>query len=218
MKAPELTDLAEAWLRCRYPNAIIVRELGVDGYGAARLDVAAITDRKIVGVEVKGDGDSAARLELQGWSYGRAVTEMWLLPSPDLVKACHRKRPANWGLLEVYEGSVRMAMNTPAYGAALPIAMAQPLEDHAPATMLRVLWRDELLLAAERTKTPLWGASTRAKIAAAILKHCSVSTVHDEMIWALRNRVWMGSKVHLNETLKDRDPERFHEVAWAERD
>ena len=71
MKAPELLPLAVDWLAETYPGSIIVTELSVADWGGALVDVAAITETEIVGVEIKGDGDSPARLKLQGMAYGR---------------------------------------------------------------------------------------------------------------------------------------------------
>jgi len=101
MKAPELTDIAETWLRGMYPQAHIVREFSVSEYGGALIDVAAIIEDQIVAVEVKGDGDSPTRLALQGMMYSRVCRSIFLLASPDLKKRCDKHRPRGWGTLSV---------------------------------------------------------------------------------------------------------------------
>ena len=107
MIAKDLLALAIDWLRDSYPGSVIVSELSVADWGGASVDVAAITETHIVGVEIKGDGDSPARLDRQGLAYGMVCQEMWLLPAPSLLERCRSRRPSGWGMLEVWEGTVR---------------------------------------------------------------------------------------------------------------
>ena len=59
MKASELLPLAVDWLTQVYPGSLIVSELSVADWGGARVDVAAITECEIVGVEIKGENADA---------------------------------------------------------------------------------------------------------------------------------------------------------------
>ena len=95
MRAPELRDLTIAWLRARHPEAIIVPELSVADWGGASIDVAAITPTHIVGVEIKAEGDSPSRLDLQGAVYPRVAREMWLLPDESIREKCFAKKPGS---------------------------------------------------------------------------------------------------------------------------
>lgn len=99
MRAKELTDLACKWLRARFPDAHIRRELSLAEYGGALIDVAAICQDQIVGVEVKGDGDSPSRLKLQGAMYGRICRKVYLLPSPSLLERCEKHKPPEWSII-----------------------------------------------------------------------------------------------------------------------
>lgn len=99
--AHRLKVLALYYLRARFPEAVLTTELAVLKYGDARLDVAGILPDRFVGIEVKGDGDGPERLERQGWTYGRTVDRLWLLPAPSLYERCKKHRPRGWGLLEV---------------------------------------------------------------------------------------------------------------------
>lgn len=94
--APRLTVMALHWARQRYPDAMLTTELAVEAWGMASLDVAAVTPSEIIGIEIKGDGDSVARLERQGWIYSRAATWMWLLTAPSLEAAAAKKCPDDW--------------------------------------------------------------------------------------------------------------------------
>ncbi|WP_084398307.1 hypothetical protein [Henriciella aquimarina] len=99
MKADDLKHLAALWLRARKPDAHILFEFSLAEYGGALIDVAAICEDEIIGVEIKGDGDSASRLKLQGQMYPRVCRTVYLLPSPDLLKSCRTHLPPEWSLL-----------------------------------------------------------------------------------------------------------------------
>lgn len=99
--AYRLLGLAVDWLRERHPDAVIVPEFSMGAWGRGSVDVAAITFDKIVGVEIKGDGDSPARLRMQGLQYGMVVQEMFLLPAPSVRKRCLDQKPEGWGRLDL---------------------------------------------------------------------------------------------------------------------
>ncbi|MBV7408723.1 hypothetical protein [Maritimibacter sp. DP1N21-5] len=206
-KASELTDLASTWLAATYPESIIVRELSVADWGGARIDIAAITAQEIVGVEVKGAGDSPSRLELQGFVYGRVARRMWVLPCEQLRERCFDQRPRGWGRLEVFDGAVR-PMNTarklgpevktqngskrncvrddsryePDEAGAIPLL--------CPFSMCGTLWRDELYEVARRNNVQTTGKALVHALTEAIVNQMPAPMIHAEMIRELRSRVW----------------------------
>ncbi len=99
MKAADLLEKATLWLRAQYPEAHIIPEFSVAEYGGALVDVAAVLPDRIVGIEIKGEGDSPARLGLQGMMYSRVCREMFLLASPCIQDRCMKARPPGWGSL-----------------------------------------------------------------------------------------------------------------------
>lgn len=99
--AGELKGIAKRWLRLRFPEADILEEFSVAEYGAGLIDVAAILPTEIVGVEIKGAGDSAARLGLQGGMYSRICRRSYLLCCPSVEEKCQRQRPYGWGPLSL---------------------------------------------------------------------------------------------------------------------
>lgn len=101
MKAAELRDKAKLWLRAKYPDALITHELSVAEYGGALVDVAAILPDRIVGVEIKGEGDSPRRLMRQGYLYSRVCRTMHILCDPEVWKQCAKHVPDGWGVLEI---------------------------------------------------------------------------------------------------------------------
>ncbi|GBQ85660.1 hypothetical protein AA14337_3131 [Acetobacter malorum DSM 14337] len=191
MTARELCALAINWLKERYPDAIIVPELSVDDWGGAKLDLGAITGDRIVGVEIKGEGDSARRLPLQGAIYPRVATEMWLLPDQSLMSACLKARPPGWGVLrfdvetqtlsevEVHSGSQRI------------------LNYLCPAALCGTLWREELIQIVKAEELEVKHLRV-LDMTRAILENLPVTRIHARTIECLRGRKWRhGKTVHL---------------------
>lgn len=213
MKADELTRLAIDWLCHSYPDAIIVRELSVADWGGASLDVGAITPNEIVGVEVKGEGDSPARLPLQGLAYGMVARKMWLLPDQSIYQKCRAKKPTGWGLLEIWDGKCR-PMNTATKlgekvktktGYHFPAVRddtrympseARALNGLCPAKLCGTLWRDELARISAKYAL-LCHKATVEPLRDAIISQLPVSVIHDEMIAALRARTWKKAVIDL---------------------
>lgn len=152
MKAHDLLPLAIDWLAARYPDSLIVPELSIGTWGAALLDVAAITHEQIIGVEIKGEGDSPARMPLQAAIYSKAATRMFFLPAPALEDRCFKHLPPAWGRLRIREGRVEPILtehqqwvidNIKTYAIGRDPEPAERLCT-APLQLLQCLWRDEL--------------------------------------------------------------------------
>ena len=217
MKAPELTQLAVEWLKVEHPDSVIVTELSVADWGGARIDVAAITDTEIVGIEIKGDGDSPTRLELQGLVYGKVARRMWLLCSPEgsLAARCEKKRPRGWGRLEIHEGAVRPANVARKLGpvektengtAQRWVPDPDNYEPHQPQCMVMqcpwsmcgTLWRDELAEIARLHRLDLKGhRALVGPLTKAICDQMPVPDIHAAMISELRRRVWRKRVIDL---------------------
>lgn len=207
MKAPDILPLAIDWLTVTYPGSVIVTEFSIADWGGARVDVAAITENEVIGVEIKGDGDSPARLELQGLAYGRVCRKMWLLPSNDLQDKCFAKRPPRWGRLELWEGAVRAYNRATALGDRIQTKHGyryENLRDESrfdpcspaegrllcPFSMCGTLWRDELYDIARLQKVKVIGKATVEPLTQAICAQLPAPAIHAAMIDQLRRREW----------------------------
>lgn len=209
MRAEELRALAVEWLRETFPGSVIVTELSVADWGGASIDVAAITETHIVGVEIKGEGDSPARLDRQGITYGMAAREMWLLCDESIQAKCFARRPPGWGRLEVWEGSVRPFNRATKAGEpeTLPNGAKRwrSVRDDSryepdrtweqkhltPSVMCGALWRDELYDIARRYSLSTGGrAANVGPLTEAVCNGLPALIIHDEMIRALRCRTW----------------------------
>jgi hypothetical protein len=212
MKAFELTEKAIAWLKREYPGAVIVTEFSVADWGGARVDVAAITDTEIVGVEIKGEGDSPARLELQGLAYGRVVRKMWLLADESIQAKCFAKLPGLWGRLELWEGDVRAFNRATKLGSKIKLKNGyryERLRDESrydpdaarespllcPNSMCGTLWRDELYEIARLAGVEVRGKANVWPLTQAICEQLPAPTIHALMIEQLRKRDWRNKRV-----------------------
>lgn len=228
MKAGELTGLTVEWMKAAYPGSIIVTELSVDDWGGARIDVAAITDTEVVGVEIKGDGDSPSRLELQGLIYGKVARRMWLLVSPDgtLADRCEKKRPKGWGRLEIFDGTVRPKNVARKLGSVeetthgtrqgwvpdpdtyKPDTAFQYLRQ-CPWAMCGTLWRDELYEIARLHGVQVKGRALVGSLTAAIVEQMPVPKLHDAMIDQLQKRMWRKPVIDCREARQNPPQERL---------
>ena len=193
MRANQLLAVAISWLRETYPGSIIVTELSVADWGGARIDVAAITEEEVVGVEIKGLGDSPYRLELQGLRYGQVARTMWLLPTPKgtLAEQCKKHRPKNWGMLTAVGGTVQPAVRYKSeHTDHVDYYEPRPSDQLAPYAICGTLWRDELYDIARRQQIRV---ATRARVAdltKALIESMPVPALHDAMVEQLRMREW----------------------------
>jgi hypothetical protein len=188
VRAADLLGLAIDWLATTYPESLIVPELSIGTWGAALLDVAAITPTEIIGVEIKGEGDSPARLPLQASLYSKAATRMFFLPCPALEERCFRHIPDAWGRLVVDGQSVRPALT--AWGKP---KLAEEL-CVAPAQLLQCLWRQELDLIAIRCAV-ITGKVGVEKLRWELAEQVPLRRLKAEVCEALLHRKWTQKTV-----------------------
>lgn len=176
--AKKLTVMALHWLRERYPNALLTTELAVAKYGEASLDAAAIMPDQIVGVEVKGDGDSPSRLERQGFSYSRSATRMLLLPAPSIHGRIVKRRPKGWGLLMPDGNALNCRLE------------AKDKLPNAPAALLDILWKEELLVVAKTLNINAKRRETCCRIANNVAELAPLGKIRSAVCEILYNRNW----------------------------
>lgn len=196
MKASELLPLAIEWLSARYPGALIVPELSIGTWGGALLDVAAITETEIIGIEIKGEGDSPARLPLQASLYSKAATRMFFLPCPALEERCFKHLPGAWGKLVARDSVIELKL-TDWERTAIERYGEQPAKRlcTAPGQLLQCLWREDLdaIARIHQVITGKVGVEgLRDKLAEAL----PLSVLVPETCMALRRRKWINKRVH----------------------
>lgn len=192
--AERLTALASDWLASRYPDALIVREFCVGVWGGALIDLAAITATEIIGLEIKGDGDSPTRLKLQASLYAKAAQRMYLLPAPSIFSRCAKAETPGWRLLAIEGGQI--------VGHGWHADDPPPLLPTAPGQLLQALWKEELGKVAMWTGAPVspsLGCEGRRSILA---ETTTLKTLIPAVCRALRERDWHGKGLG-------------HKVRWA---
>lgn len=215
LPASDLTRLAVEWLRKEHPRAVVIEELSVADWGGARIDVAAVTPDKLVGVEIKGAGDSPTRLPLQGAIYAMVASEMWLLPSPCSAARCKKHKPAGWAMLEVHADAIRPANVAAKLGPPQPTerdgharrvipdpdryepdTIPARYEPHwCPKLICGTLWRDELYDIARLHGVVCGGRARVAELSAALVDTLPVTVLHREMLQQLYARNWRRHRV-----------------------
>ena len=191
--ASGLLPLAIDWLRRQYPTSVIVPEFSIGAWGAALIDVAAICEDQIIGIEIKGDGDSPTRIKLQAAVYSKAADRMFLLPAPSLQARCFKAAPRSWGQLALVDGSIVRAephewsrSNEP---ERLHIAAGQ---------ILQALWRDELDMIARVREVMIGRRLSKEGLRDHLAEHLPLSIIRTEVCAALRRRNWAlhGKRVY----------------------
>lgn len=189
MRAPELCDLASDWLAARHPGALIVRELSVAKWGKALIDIAAILPNEIVGVEIKGEGDTPARLKLQGLAYSRVASRMFLLHAPGMDRMSRRHLPDGWYPLSVVDGAIDHGhLGTVRYGQ---LVQADQLPN-APAQLLECLITREIREVGKALMPGVNIGRTVPPMIAAISENVPLAAIRSAVCAKLRSRDWLG--------------------------
>lgn len=188
-KAQSLCDLASDWLAARYPDALIVRELSVGKWGSALLDIAAITPEHIIGVEIKGDGDSAARLDRQGWIYSRVASQMFLLSAPGLDGAAAKHLPKDWWQLRIDSGAIFAGkLDHDSWGYVYGPRQLP----NAPAQLLECLITKELKRVGRELTPAIDIGRTVPTMIAAISENAPLARIRAAVCEQLRLRDWLA--------------------------
>lgn len=188
--ARALHNAAADWLAGQYPDALIVHELSIGSWGAALIDVAAITPTEIVGVEVKGEGDSHTRIALQAAVYSKAATRMFLLPAPTLEAKCFKAAPNSWGLLSIASGQIERAEPWEYKRKEQPPRLCT-----APHQLVQCLWAEEIATLAKRLGNAFGKKLYREAAAAEIAGAIPLNTLLPAVCEILRERQWIGKSL-----------------------
>lgn len=183
--ADVLTAMASDWLALRYPDALIVREFCVGVWGGALIDLAAITETEIIGLEVKGDGDSPTRLKLQASLYAKAAQRMFLLPAPSIFDRCRKAETPGWRLLTIGDDGEIV-------GHGWQADDPPPLLPTAPGQLLQALWKDELGKVAMWTGAPVSPSLGCEGRRAILAETTTLRALIPAVCRALRERNWHG--------------------------
>jgi len=179
--AERLRELGMAWLRRHWPTALIVPEFSVISYGGGLIDLAAVTESELIGLELKGEGDSSQRLAIQGLNYSAVATKMFLLPAPPLVGVCQKKLPRGWRILPIDGEQVRDDRDWTAPYDWLPTS---------PLRLLETCWADELRSLARYLRADVMGHKGSDALRRRIAETIPLEKIRPAVFMVLRSRRW----------------------------
>jgi hypothetical protein len=168
---------------------VIIPELSVATWGGARLDLAAVTETELIGVEIKGDGDSTARLSLQGMLYSSVCSRMFLLPSSTLREKCLKAKPPGWLMARNGAGSWwhpakaqgRSRSGFGGDGKLLPTSAVR---------LVDLLWGDEVKTAIDIHGVYVRQNAGRDAQVVALAEELPLKVLRPTVYWLLYRRRW----------------------------
>ena len=197
--AARLTDMAVEWLRGHYPGALIIPEFVCGAMGNARVDVAAIMPDGIHGVEVKGDGDTHARLPSQGPLFSAVCSTVHLIWTPNKPDYNTKHCPPYWGRLHINEGQV-----TSAYYDCWRDCLLSPYQ------LLGTIWRKEMKRLCVRLRVSHDPKrSTVAQMTRDIADNIPLKEIRNGVCEILRERDWSQP------TMNGGEPRRILQAAGS---
>ncbi len=164
--------------------------------GGSRADVVMVTERSVVGIEIKSDADSYARLQSQVEDYDLYFDRNYVVVGTS--HACHIEDhvPLYWGIITVEALEDEDALDF----YVLRKAQKNPRQD--PKRKLSLLWRPELAHLQEINAMPRYKEKSKAFVIDKILE-----CVPEERL-----------SPQICEELFERDYEKIHETINAFRE
>jgi hypothetical protein len=92
----DIRDPLFDWLEMRYEMVRILEEKQI---GRSRADVVAVTDAGLMGIEIKSDADTYARLPRQVKDYDRYFDYNWLVVGSTHAMSSREHVPEWWGII-----------------------------------------------------------------------------------------------------------------------
>lgn len=190
--APILTDMAEKWLRLNLPDALIMREFNAAKWGGALIDIVAITKTRIIGIEIKGQGDSLTRLKLQGPSYSLVTNKMYLLCCPELWEKCKKKflKPQGWIGLVIDGDDLKYEHESFYNREHIVDSDIYHRLPNSPFALCSLLWKVELVHLGQRLRCDVVSSMNVSAIIKTISEICPLREIRQGVIDTLLVRNW----------------------------
>jgi len=189
--AKTLTGFAEKFLHEKFPNALIMREFNAAKWGNALIDVVAITEKKIIGIEIKGQGDSLTRLKLQGPAYSMVASHMFLLCCPELFEKCQKKDliPYRWEYLKVSGESIDWGRSY--YNCDFKTVDDRPsFHPNSARALCSMLWKKELVRFGQELRCDVKNSMAVDTIIDEVSEKVPLREIRTMVIKYLRSRDW----------------------------
>lgn len=143
------------YLETLYGKVRIFEEKNI---GKSRADVIAVTDGELIGLEIKSDGDSYARLKRQICDYNRYCGRNYIVVGARHKIHAKEHIPEFWGILVIARDPDTKIPRIEEQKAAAPNPKA------ALNWQLSLLWRNELAHILQRNKLPKYANKNKSFI------------------------------------------------------
>ena len=165
------------WLEEQYARIRILEEKQI---GRSRADVVAVTEQGLIGIEIKSDADTYARLKRQVRDYDRFYDFNMVVAGTSHAAHIHEHVPDYWGIITVEPENGR----TDFYQVRAP----EQNPKVKTASKISLLWRPELAAIQERCGLPKYREKSKEFVQKKLLEKLSEDVLQSEIIHALFER------------------------------
>ena len=165
------------WLEEQYARIRILEEKQI---GRSRADVVAVTEQGLIGIEIKSDADTYARLKRQVRDYDRFYDFNMVVAGTSHAAHIHEHVPDYWGIITVEPENGR----TDFYQVRAP----EQNPKVKTASKLSLLWRPELAAIQDRSGLPKYREKSKEFVQKKLLEKLSEDVLQSEIIHALFER------------------------------
>ena len=173
-------DIREPLFEWLEANHSMVRILEEKQIGRSRADVVAVTEEGLIGIEIKSDADTYARLPRQVKDYDRYYDFNIIVAGTRHAGHIAEHVPEWWGIVTVELDRGRMDF--------YEMRSAKPNPKRKIEKQLSLLWRPELVLIQERNGMPKYREKSKTFVQKKLLEKLPADLVHEGIIHALFER------------------------------
>lgn len=172
MKDKEIRNVLISYLKVAYEEVRIYQEKSI---GSAICDVMAVTDR-LIGYEIKSDGDNYQRLERQIEFYDKFFDENYIVVSKKHIESAEMKIPKYWGIVYVDDNDIKVSRK------------ASKNPSVSRRRQLTVLWKLELKNLLVKNNLPLYAQQEKGYISDKISQQVEHSVLGKQIAYELLHR------------------------------
>ena len=172
MKDKEIRNILIAYLKAKYNEIRIYQEKSI---GSAICDVMAVTD-KLIGFEIKSDGDNYQRLERQVEFYDKFFDENYIVVSKRYIESVNMKVPKHWGIIYIDENGINVSRK------------ASDNANVSRRRQLTVLWKLELKNLLIKNNLPLYAQQEKGYISDKISQQVDHAILGKQIAYELLHR------------------------------
>lgn len=186
----DIRDPLSCYLEERFGKVRILEEKTI---GKSRADIVMVTEGRLIGIEIKSDVDSYARLKKQVRDYDRYLDSNYIAVGESHARHVSEHVPQTWGILvfSVKDGRITVEEQRP----------ASENPKMRKESQITILWRPELQRVLERNHLPKYKQKSKRFVQQKLLEKME----------------WPDLKAHMCEELFERDYTVWNEELEAYR-